>query len=156
MALAVSEVDRVLGADLMAGSRQTVLAQIRHHILLGGAAVAGEGNDVDERRLIILLRDGRVIHALGDQHTLIRGAHGKTHGKADPLAGNGPLQKDGFPVQGILAGDDFVGKIQGGGVVAAFVGELCHFFEHILADVCDQGWNSSHFRVPPIIVSMLL
>ena len=35
----------------------------------------------------------------------------KTHGQPHPLTGNGALQEDGLPVQGLVAGNDLEGQI---------------------------------------------
>ena len=64
-ALAVDEGDGLPGAHLLAGGGQTVLAHVRHPVPVGGAGVAGIGNDVHQGRLIVLLGDGGMVHALG-------------------------------------------------------------------------------------------
>ena len=107
--------------------------------------MAGIGNDINERRLIVLLGNGGVVHTLGDQAPGLDGTDGQAHGKAHPLTGNGPLQENGFPVQRLVAGDDHIGQILRLGIVAVGVGHSGHLGKDLLADVCDQGRNSSHF-----------
>ena len=144
LALAVDEGDGPLGADLLAGGGQAVLAELGDLVLLGGAGVAGVGDDVDKGRLVVGLGDGGLVHALGHQGPGLDGADGQAHGQPDPLAGDGPLQEDGLPVQGLVAGDDDVGQILGLGVVSALVGHAGHLGEDLFADVGNQGWNASH------------
>ena len=91
VAFAVDEGDRALGADPLAGSGQTVLAVLRHPVLVSRAGVAGIGNDIDERRLVILLGDGGGIHALGHQAAGLDGADGQAHSQPHPLTRNGAL-----------------------------------------------------------------
>ena len=153
-ALAVDEGDGPLGADLLAGGGQAVLAVFRHPVLVGGAGVAGVGDDVDERRLIVLLGDGRVIHALGHEAAGLDGPDAKAHGKPHPLTGDGPLQEDALPVQGLVAGDDLVGQVLGLGIISAGIGHAGHFGEHVLTDVRNQGRNSSHFSTLHLICFM--
>ena len=91
VALAVDEGDCALGTDPLAGSCQTVLAVLRHPVLVSRAGVAGIGNDIDERRLVILLGDGGGIHALGHQAAGLDGADGQAHSQPHPLTRNGAL-----------------------------------------------------------------
>ena len=91
VALAVDEGDCALGTDPLAGSCQTVLAVLRHPVLVGGAGVTGVWNDVDEGRLVILLGDGGGIHALGHQAAGLDGADGQAHSQPHPFTRNGAL-----------------------------------------------------------------
>ena len=111
--------------------------------------MAGVGDDIDERGLVILLGNGGVVHALGHQGAGLDGAQGQAHGQADPLAGNGPLQKDGLSVQRVVAGDDDVGQVLAPGVVAALIGHSGHLGEGSFSDIRNQGWNAAHMDVPP-------
>ncbi len=106
--------------------------------------MAGIRDDIDQGRLIILLCDGGMIHALGHQCPGLDGADAQTHGQPHPLAGNGSFQKDGLPVQRLVAGDDLEGQIFGLGVVSAGVGHPGHLGEDFFADVRDQGRDTSH------------
>ena len=148
MALAVDKTDGILGADLLAGGGQTVLAAFRDPVLVGGAGVAGVGDDIDQRRLIVLLGTGSGVHALGHQMTGLDGTDGKTHGKSYTLTGDGPLQEHALPVQGLVAGDDSVGQVLGVGIVTAGIGHPGHLGEDIFADIGNQGRNSSHVAPP--------
>ena len=143
-ALAVDELDGLPGAHLLAGGRQAVLAHVRDPVAVGGAGMAGVGDDVDKGRLVILLGNGGVIHALGHEAAGLDAAHGKTHGKPHPLTGNGTLQEDGLPVQGLVAGNDEEGQILGLGIVVAVVGHPSHFGKNFFADIRDEGRNSTH------------
>ena len=145
---AVLELDGTLGTDLLAGAGKAVLAVLGDLVLIGRAGMAGIGNDVDERRLIVLLRHRCRIHALGDQMAAIHGAQGQSHGQTHPLTGNGTLQKDGLPVQGTVAGDDLIGQVICGINAVARVGHAGNLGENVLSNVRNQGRNSSH-SIPP-------
>ena len=69
------------------------------------------GNDVDQRRMVILFGNGRFVHSLGHQVSCLNGANVQAHSKADPLAGDRPLQKHRFPVQRLVARYDNVGQL---------------------------------------------
>ena len=144
LALAVNEADGIPGTDLLAGGSQAVLAVLRHPILIGGAGMAGIGNNVDQRRLIIALGNGRLIHTLGHQASGLNGADGQAHGKPHPLTCNGSLQKYGFPMQGLIPGHDDVGQILCLGVVGTGIGHAGDLGKYLFTDVGDQGRDSSH------------
>ena len=144
VALAVDKGDGISGAYLLAGGSQAVLAVLRHLVLVGGAGMAGIGNDVDEGGLVVLLGNGGLVHPLGQQAPGLDGPDRQAHGQPDTLTGNGTLQKHGFPVQGLVAGNNHIGQILSLGVVITGVGHPGHLRENLLADVCDQGRNSTH------------
>ena len=105
--------------------------------------MAGVGDDVDERRLVILLGDGRLIHALGQKRAGLYGLQGQAHRKAHALARNGAFEKDGLAVQRALAGDDLEGDILHIGVVAG----VCHpgdLGKDFFPDVGDKRRNAAH------------
>ena len=105
--------------------------------------MAGIGDDVDQRGLIVLLGNGGVVHALGQKGPGLDGADGQAHGKPDPFTGNGALQEHGLPVQGLVAGNDEEGQILGLGLVIAVVGHPSHFGKNFFADIRDEGRNSA-------------
>ena len=76
--------------------------------------------------------------------TAVDGTQGQTHGKAHTLTGDGTLQKHGFTVQGTVAGDDFIRQLVGGFDAVAGIGHAGYFGKNILANISDQGRNSSH------------
>ena len=118
IALAVDVADGVPGADLPAGLGQAALAVLGDAVLVCRAGVAGVADDIDEGRLIVLLGDGALAEALAEQGPLVHRPQGQAHGHPDPLPGDGPLQEDGFPVLGLLAGDDDIGQLLHSVVVA--------------------------------------
>ena len=142
--LTVDEGDGAFGADLLAGHGQTVLAVLGDLVLVGGAGMAGIGDDVDQRGFVILLGDGGVVHALGDQHTVGCGTKTQTHSQADTLSGDGALQEHGVTVQGAVTGDDLVGQFFGTFVAVAGIGHPGNFGEDLLTDVGNQRRNASH------------
>lgn len=106
--------------------------------------MAGIGNNVDQRRLIIALGNGRLIHTLGHQASGLNGADGQAHGKPHPLTCNGSLQKYGFPMQGLIPGHDDVGQVLRLGVVGTGIGHAGDLGKYLFTDVGDQGRDSSH------------
>ena len=148
LALAVDKRDRALGAYFLTGGGQTVLAELGDLVLLGRAGVAGIRDDIDEGRLVVGLGDGSLIHALGHKGAGLDGTDGQAHCQPHPLARNGPLQEDGFPVEGLVPGDDDVGQVLRLGVVAALIGHPGDLGEYLFADIGNQRWNAAH-GVPP-------
>ena len=146
--LAVLEGHGVLGADLLAGAAQAPLAQIAHPHLLGGAGVAGVLNDVDERRIVVFLRHGALVDALGQGAKLRNRPEGQPHGQAHPLSSDGALQKDGLPVRCHFSRDDFIGDLLHAGVVSPFIGKSRHLGENLLADIGDKGLVAAHIFPP--------
>ena len=91
VAFAVAEADGVFGADFLAGVGKAALAHLGDLDDLLGAAIAGELDDVDQRRLIVLVRDDAVLQAFGGGHALIQRAQGEAHGQTDTLGHDGSL-----------------------------------------------------------------
>ena len=144
VAFSIEEVDRILRADLMARGGQTVLTKTGHAVLLGRAAVAGVGDDIDERRLIVLLGDRCLIHTLRQQGPLLDRLQRKAHGETDAFARDRAFQKDGLSMQRVFAGDDHIGQIFGLGVVAALIGHAGDLCKDALADIRNKRRNPSH------------
>ena len=142
--LAVFELDSALGADLFAGTGKAVLAVLGDLILVGGAGMAGIGNGVDQRRLIILLRNRGMIHTLGDQMAAIRRTKAQAHSKAHTLTGNGPLQKNRLTVQRAVAGNNDVGQLLCLGIVAAVISHASDLSKDLFSDIRDQRRDSTH------------
>lgn len=69
---------------------------------------------------------------------------GQSHSQPDPLAHDGALQKDGFPLPPDLAGYDLIGQLLDPGVVAALVGQLRHLGKDALADIRHAALDVSH------------
>ena len=106
--------------------------------------MTGIGNNVNQRRLVILLGNGGGVHALGHQAAGLDGADGQTHGKPHPLSGDGAFQENRLPVQGLVAGDDLEGQILRPFISVAAVGHAGNFGKHLLTNIRDQRRNSSH------------
>ena len=106
--------------------------------------MAGIRNDVNERRLIILLCDGSLVHTLGDQVTAIGRTQAQAHSKPHPLAGNGPLQEYRLPVQGTVSGDNHIGQLIGALIALAGIGHPGHLGKNFFSNIRDQRRNSSH------------
>ena len=144
VALAVDEGDCALGTDPLAGSCQTVLTVLRHPVLVGGAGVAGVGNDVDQRRLVILLGNGRLIHSVGNQCPLLNALQAQTHSEPHPFSRNGAFQENRLPVHGLVAGDDPEGQILRPLIAVAAVGHAGDLGKYLFANIRDQRRDSSH------------
>ena len=138
VASAVLKVDRTLGAYLLAGTGQAVLAVFRYLILIGGTGVAGVGNNIDQRGFIILFSNVGSIHALGHQMPTVSRTQTKTHGKPYTLAGNGTLKKYRFPMQGPITGNDGIGQFV---CCLIALSGICHpgnFRENFLSNIGDK------------------
>ena len=107
-AAAVYKFDRALGAHLLARRRKAALTKLRRKVAVRGAGVTGVGDDVHERRLVILLGDRRLIHALGEHGALLHRLERQAHRQPHALARDGALQKHRLTVQRAAAGDDLV------------------------------------------------
>ena len=136
--------DGALGTGVLAVPRQTALTGAGHLIVGGRTGVAGILDDVDQRRIVVFLRDGALLHAVGQQRMLRHRTQGQSHSQPDPLAHDGALQKDGFPLPPDLAGYDLIGQLLDPGVVAALVGQLRHLGKDALADIRHAALDVSH------------
>ena len=75
----VPEGNGILGADLLTGGSNAVLAVVADFILVGRTGMAGIGNDVDQRRGVILLRHCSLVHTLRHQMTGLNGTNIEAH-----------------------------------------------------------------------------
>ena len=107
---AIDDVDGILGANLGAGMRQTALTALGDYDLLLRAGMAGKLNDVDERRLIVLLLGRALFDAIRDRLVSRSGAHRHTHCQTQTLAYNRTLQENAVTVRCTLTGQDLVGQ----------------------------------------------
>src|SRR5699024_8411339 len=112
-------------------------------VLLGGAGVAGVVDDVDEGRVVVLIGDGALAEALGDAGGVVHRLKGQAHGHPDPLAHDGPLQEDGLPVLGLLAGNDGVGDLLHS-LVVAVVGQTGYLGKDLFPDAGDGRRYAAH------------
>src|SRR5699024_7316943 len=103
MASAVDKADGLFGADFLAGMRQAALAHIGDLDDLFRAAVAGELDDVDQRRLVVLVRNDAFLQTFAGGDALVNGAQGEAHGQADALRDDGSLQEDAAAQRMFLA-----------------------------------------------------
>ena len=154
--LAVHERDGALGADLAAGMRHAALAGIAHAVDVVLAGVAGEADDVDQRRLVVGLRFGRLRHALGEHGGLVHALQRKAHRQADALTHDRALDEDALAIGGHVARDDLVGQVVDPTVVvgvddtvavdidAALVGDARDLFEDGAPDLGEVGVNPAH------------
>ena len=60
---AVADTYGALGADLLAGVLKAALTHLRHMIVHGGAGIACEFYYIDERRIVVLLGYGALVHS---------------------------------------------------------------------------------------------
>ena len=141
--LALDEGNSVLGAGVVAVVGKAALTHVGHLVVGGGTGVAGVLDDVDEGRIVIFLGDGAFLHAVAEQIVLRHRPQRQPHGKADALAHDGALQKDGFAHGGLFAGHNLIGQLLHAGVILVIC-HFGHFREHALAGVGDAAGNVSH------------
>ena len=118
--------------------------------------MAGVGDNIDQRGLVVLLSDGGVVHALGHQHTGVGGAQAQAHGQTDAFADDGALQEDGVAGMGNVTGDDDVGDILSTGIAVACVGQTGHLSKDTAAVFIDKGMNASHSYLQKMVMIIYL
>ena len=144
-ALAVAaDGDGALGANVHAGVGEAALAVGRDADLLRRAGVAGEGDNVDEGRLVVFFGLCGLLDAVGGEAHLGGGAQGQAAGEAEALGDDGALKEDVVAVLGVLAGDDFVGQGVDAREVAALVGEAGDLCENLSSKVVNYAVYTSH------------
>ena len=109
----------------------------------GRAGVAGVLDNVDEGRIIVFLGNGALLHAVAQQAVLRYGAQRQTHGKADTLAHDGALQKDGLAHGGLFAGHDLIRQLFHPGIILVIC-HLRHLGKYALAGIGNAAGNVSH------------
>ena len=120
------------------------LAAVRDADLLGGAGVAGEGDDIHQGLLKILLVGGGLLDAGGDGHLLLRGLQVHAQGQTEPLLDDGTLQEHVVAVLGHLALDHLVGDLVHTAQIAVLIGQTGHFGEYVAADIVHRAMDTSH------------
>ena len=151
-ALALDQGNGVLGAHLHTGVGQAALAHIGHPDLLGGAGVTGVGDDIDQRGLVVFLRDHAVLQLCIRGRILTQVPQGQADGQTDALGHYGALHQNVLAVLGHLARDDFVGQTADGlGIVAALKGHSGHLCKHLPPNVVDECVDTPHSYVSSFI-----
>ena len=120
------------------------LAVVRDAQLLGGAGVAGEGDDVHQGVLEVLLRFLGGAQILADGDGLPGVADVQPQGQPDPLLDDGPLQEHVVAVLGHVALDHLQGNLVQQTGVPILEGQLRHLLEYGAADVVNRAVYSSH------------
>ena len=140
----IADRNSVLGAYLFTGTGQTILAVVADLVLVGGTGMAGIGNDVDQRRLIISLRNRSRVHTISHQRAGLNGTDAQTHSQTHTLTGNGTLQEHRFSVQGLVAGHDLIRKVFCIAVIATGVCHSGNFSKDVFTNISNQRRNSTH------------
>ena len=143
--LVLVQINGILGAHIHAGMGQAALAAVRNPDLLGGAGIAGKGDDIDQGLLkIFVVGRGRLLDTGADGRLLASGLQAHAKGQPHPLLDNGPLQKHVVAVVGHLALDHLVGDLVHPLQVPALIGQAGHFGEDIAADLIHRAVYASH------------
>ena len=152
--------DGLFGADLNAWMLDAALTAVGYLDDVIRAAVAGEFDDVYERRLVIFLGNDRLLHAVGDIVVLTELARRQTHSKAQPFADNGALDQKIVPERAYLIGiarTDLVRQLLDPlGIVSALVRHACDLRENHVPYTCFAGLHSSHWVNPPNVSVVIL
>ena len=154
-AFPVPDDDGTLGANRLTGVGQTALAVGGDPDLLGRAGVAGKLDDIDQRGLIILLRDVGLLDAVAGRTVLLRRPQRQAAGKAQALGNDGSLQENIAPVFGDFAGYDLIRDFVNTGIIAALVGQAGDFLENALADIVYYAVYASHLYPSMLLFSSL-
>ena len=141
---AVLNRDRTFGADLLAGIFQTALAGIGHMEFFIRAGVAGEFDNINQRRIVIFFRDCAFIDSLRKRCVFIYRAQRQADCKTQALADDRPLQKDRIPIAGDLPGQDFIGQLINAGIVPALVGKARDLGKDLAPYIGDRRIDTSH------------
>ena len=142
--LVLIEINGVLGADVHAGVGDAALAAVRDADLLGRAGIAGEGNDIDQGLLEVLLVRGGLLDLGADRGLLTGGLQAHAQGQTDPLLHDGPLQKHVVAMLCHLAGNDLVGDHIHPVQIAALIGKTGYLGKDIPADIIHRAVYTSH------------
>ena len=142
--LVLIHVNGVLGADVHAGVGNTALAVVGDAELLGGASVAGEGDNVHQGVLIVLFRLLGRAQVLADRNGFPGIADVQAQGQPDPFLDDGPLQEDVVAVLGHVALNHLQRNLVQQTGVPALQGQLGHLFEYGAADIVYRAVYTSH------------
>ncbi len=140
------DLDGVLGAAFAAGVGKTALAAIGDPVLLFRAAMAGELDEIDKRRLVVFFRNGAFVHPHGKGGVLVHGAQRQAHSQAQPLPHNGALQEDGFPVLGHLPWDNLIGQLLDAGIIPALIAHPSHLGKNPAANILYRCLHPTHIH----------
>jgi len=120
--------------------------------LLRRAGVAGEGDDVDEGRLVVLFGQGGLLYAVAGEVLLRGGAQGQSAGEAQALGDNGALKEDVVAVLGDFTGDDLIRQGVDLLVVPALVGEAGDLGKYVASDIVNYAVYASHGMASLIVI----
>ena len=150
LGLPVVERDGAAGAVIGTVLGQTALTGVRHLKMSRRTAVAGILDDVDQRRIVVFLRDRTLLHSVGEQVVLRNVAQGQAHSQTDPFANDGALQEDRLPELPNLSGHDLIGQLLHPAVVIPIlIGKSCHLGKDPLANVGYAALDVAHEFFPP-------
>jgi len=148
VAFAVAEADGVLRADLLTGVGKAALTHSRNLDDLLRAGVAGKLDNIDQRRLVVLVGDDTVLQALAGGYALVQRAQGHAHGQTDALGDDGSLQKDAAAQGLFLTGNNLEGQLTHQllviGKLVDLIGHAGNLSEHLTTDIRYGCINASH------------
>ena len=110
-AAAAAERDGTFGANFHAGMRKTALAKIGYLHRLFGAAVAGKLDNIDQRRIIVLMGNGGIFQTGNHAVVFIDTAQRQTQCKAHTLFNDGALQENIAAQLAHFSGHDLKGNV---------------------------------------------
>ena len=138
----------MLRADLLAGVGKAALAHGRDLDDLLRAGVAGKLDNIDQRRLVVLVGDDAVFQTLAGRDALVQRTQGHTHCQADTLGDDGSLQKDAAAQGLFLTGNNFEGQLTHQllviGKLVDLIGHAGNLSEHLTTDIRYGCINASH------------
>ena len=146
--------NRALGADLDARTRHAALADVGHANLIFRAGVAGELDDIDERRRIVGFFLGGRVDVVGKRRVLGGAAARQTHRQTQAFAYDSALQKNILTVGCYLARHDVIRQCFDA-AVGRPLGMVCHtrdLGENTVSNVPNASFHASHEFISSLCV----
>ena len=150
--------DRALRADLDARTRHAALTHIGHADLIFRAGVAGELNDVDERRGVVGLLLGRRVDVVGQRRMLGRTAARQTHRQTQALAYDRAFEKNILTVLCDLARHNVI-RQRLDAAVGRPLGMVRHtrdLGKNTVSNVSNSSFHASHEIISSLCVSPVI
>ena len=145
-AVVAVEGDGTLGADLYAGVSQTALTAFGNQDTLFSTAIAGELDDIDQRRGVISFVPVRSFDVIRNGGMFTGAAVGQAHSQTQAFTYDGTLQEDIVAEVTHFTGDNLVREFLNalGNRPFGMISHTGHFGKDPVAYFLNTGLNASH------------